>query len=193
MEQRHLITLSGKQYVTYEGLLDEAHRRGLRAIRTELVQAPAESNGWTAICRAEVELDGEPVRRFSGLGDANAQSVGRAIAPHILRMAETRAKARALRDAVNIGITAFEELGGNDTEQPLLAVARRSPERAQAQLAEVDAEMARTGIGAEAGRAYLREQFGKSSRLELTRGEMRLFLGHLRRLPNAEGPKAARQ
>ena len=51
---------------------------------------------------------------FSGYGDASAANVGRMIAPHIIRMAETRAVARALRLACNIGMTSREELGGSD-------------------------------------------------------------------------------
>jgi hypothetical protein len=51
---------------------------------------------------------------FTGLGDASPGSVTRMMAPHLLRMAETRAKARALRDAVNVGVTALEELGDDD-------------------------------------------------------------------------------
>src|ERR687898_241588 len=52
--------------------------------------------------------------KFGGIGDASPQNVNRAIAPHLIRMAETRAKARALRDAINVGVTAFEELGGEE-------------------------------------------------------------------------------
>jgi len=48
---------------------------------------------------------------FTGIGDANPANVNRKIAAHIIRMAETRGKARALRDAVNIGIVSLEELG----------------------------------------------------------------------------------
>jgi hypothetical protein len=48
---------------------------------------------------------------FAGIGDANPGNVNRRIAPHLIRMAETRAKARALKDSVNVGIVALEELG----------------------------------------------------------------------------------
>jgi hypothetical protein len=55
---------------------------------------------------------------FTGIGDANPSNVTRMMAPHLLRMAETRAKARALRDAVNVGVTALEELADADETLP---------------------------------------------------------------------------
>jgi hypothetical protein len=111
-----LITRQGKQYVLFQGLLDEAHSLGLKGIDTDLIQIPDESNGYVAIVKATAEMDDE--RRFSGIGDASPDNVGRNIAPHIIRMAETRAKARALRDAVNVGATALEELSDGDDAPP---------------------------------------------------------------------------
>lgn len=115
MREEFLITRQGKQFVLYAGLLDEAHQRGLRSIDTELIQTPGPDNGEVAICKAIVTM--EDGRTFSGIGDASPENVGRMIAPHTIRMAETRAKARALRDAINVSVTAFEELGGPDVIQ----------------------------------------------------------------------------
>lgn len=111
MKKEYIITRQGKDFVLYEGLLDEAHKQGLRRISTTLIQIPHEDNGHTAIVAAEVETERGV---FSGLGDASPSNVGRMIVPHIIRMSETRAKARALRDAVNIGVTAVEELADLD-------------------------------------------------------------------------------
>ena len=116
MRDEFMITRQGKQYVLFAGLLDEAHSLGLRGIDTDLIQVPDESNGNVAIVKAMAEM--EDGRRFSGIGDASPENVGRNIAPHLIRMAETRAKARALRDAVNIGATALEELSDGDDAPP---------------------------------------------------------------------------
>ena len=54
--------------------------------------------------------------KYSGIGDAATGNVARANIPRIIRRAETRAKARALRDAINVGVTALEELDGEPEE-----------------------------------------------------------------------------
>lgn len=127
-----MITRQGKQYVLFAGLLDEAHNRGLRGIDTELIQVPDEANGHVAVVKATVEM--EDGRTFSGIGDASPDNVGRNIVPHVIRMAETRAKARALRDAVNVGATALEELSDGDDAPPSQADYRRpTPVRQPAQ------------------------------------------------------------
>jgi hypothetical protein len=119
LRDEFLITRQGKQYVLFAGLLDEAHSRGLRGIDTELVQVPDDTNKHVAIVKATAEMDDG--RHFSGIGDASPENVGRNIAPHLIRMAETRAKARALRDAVNVGATALEELSDGDDAPPASA------------------------------------------------------------------------
>lgn len=111
MREEYMIERQGKKFVLYAGLLEEAHSRGLRSIETELLQVPGVENGEVAIARAVVRTE---EGKFTGIGDASPQNVGRAIVPHIIRMAETRAKARALRDAINVGVTALEELGDDD-------------------------------------------------------------------------------
>ena len=122
MREEYMIERQGKRFVLYAGLLEEAHARGLRSIETELLQVPGVENGEVAIARAVVRTE---EGKFSGIGDASPGNVSRAIAPHIIRMAETRAKARALRDAINIGVAALEELGDEEVA-PAPAPARET-------------------------------------------------------------------
>lgn len=199
MDKSHVINLQGKDFVTFEGLLNEAHKQGLRSIKTVIVQLPNMTNDNTAVVTAEVEFcdpNGE-VRTFTGIGDANPRNVSRGIIPHILRMAETRSKARALRDGTNIGMTAFEELiegelpqeigapKGDDQAEAFTQVKQREPLATKTQIETVTREMKRTGLTPEQGRDYLREHFNKISRTELTRTEIEQFLDWLRAKPAA--------
>lgn len=100
--------VESREVATYAGLLNRAHQEGLKRVLTELIQCPSAANGMTAISMAEVETEKGVFRDY---GDANPENVDSMIIPHIIRMSVTRAKARALRDAVNIGAVAIEELG----------------------------------------------------------------------------------
>ena len=92
-----------------------SHENGLKSIKTELVQVPSEANNRVAICVATVTMEKDGVERtFTGIGDAAPNNVAPAMQTCLIRMAETRSKARALRDAVNVGVAAFEELGDMD-------------------------------------------------------------------------------
>lgn len=120
MREEHFLNLRGKRYVLYEGLLDKAHEEGLHGIETELVQVPTEENRQTAIVKAKIIVErNSTYQTFTGYGDASPteEADSRRKGPAStapIRLAETRAKARALRDAVNVGTTSLEEIPEND-------------------------------------------------------------------------------
>jgi hypothetical protein len=115
INEKFIVNLKGKDFVTYEGLLDLAHQGELQEIKTELIQLPAKENGNQCIVKAVVI---GPNKHFEGYGDADPTNVNSMITRHIIRMAETRAKARALRDYTNVGMTAVEELGDVEEDKP---------------------------------------------------------------------------
>lgn len=115
INEKFIVNLKGKDFVTYEGLLDLAHQEGLVSIDVELLQIPSKENGDIAIAKAIAKTKD---RTFVDIGDAGPNSVNSMIKPHIIRMASTRAKARALRDLTNVGMTAIEELGDEEEDKP---------------------------------------------------------------------------
>lgn len=124
MKSQFLIDRNGKQFCLYAGLLDEAHAQGLKEIQTSLVQIPTNDNGNVAIVHATVVTERGT---YTGIGDASPQNVAKAMLTCLLRMAETRAKARALRDAVNVGVAALDELDGADDPTPTTDGGSRPP------------------------------------------------------------------
>jgi len=115
-----------KEVALYAGLLARAHDDGLKSVITELLQIPTKDNHMVAIAKAQVTTS---KGSFNGIGDACPENVNRKIVPHLIRMAETRAKARAMRDAVNIGMVCLEELGGDEGDSSMALDERGSDRR----------------------------------------------------------------
>lgn len=99
--------IHGREYTTLAGLLDKAHRDGLSSIETRVLSLPHENPLSIAIVQATVTTS---KGTFQAVGDACEENVGQGIEPHLVRMAETRAIARALRWATNSASTAEEEI-----------------------------------------------------------------------------------
>jgi hypothetical protein len=115
--REYVITQQGREYVLSDGLLHGLVQlsRGFYDLATEIVQLPTAENAQTAVVTAKVTVfdpeTGHVLRTATGIGDASPANVGRMVAIHCLRMAETRSVARALRHLLGVGLTALEELG----------------------------------------------------------------------------------
>ena len=112
LDDRFMTNIKGKDFVLYVGVLDLATQKGLLKLEVDLLQYPTKENGNEAICRAVAESKTGEV--FADIGDANPNNCHSMIAKHLIRMASTRAKGRALRDMCNIGIACLEELADFD-------------------------------------------------------------------------------
>ena len=112
LKEGFLKNIKGKDFVLYAGVLDLATQKGLLKLEVELLQFPTKENGNEAICHAVAE--GKNGEVFSDIGDSNPNNCTPMIAKHLIRMASTRAKGRALRDMCNIGIACLEELSDLD-------------------------------------------------------------------------------
>ena len=130
IDPKWIINRQGKDMVLFVGLVHHAHQNmGLCGTQTDLVQSPTKDNGMTAIVTCTAQFyrmqDNEAVApmlmEFSGIGDANPENVGKQIVPHIIRMAETRAIARALRVGTDIAYTCDVEFGEEEKPKEKMA------------------------------------------------------------------------
>ena len=114
---QYLQLIDGKPFVKYAGLLTMAHAQGLQQLEARFTGV----SDMLAVAQATATFrDG---RRFTESGEATPENVGSQVRPHFARVALTRAKARCLRDALNIALCAVEELGGESSDGAL----RRPP------------------------------------------------------------------
>jgi hypothetical protein len=105
IDPRHVVTIQGKPFIKYAGLLQMASGAGLQSLTAHWTYNDPELSLAHAVATFQ---DG---RRFEESADSTPANVGTKVALHFRRLSLTRAKARALRDALNVDLVALEELG----------------------------------------------------------------------------------
>lgn len=114
---------SGKasEAITSEGLRILANIKGIKSLTTEILQYPNKENAGVCIMKATlVGYDIDPKTDelievlYTSIGDANQSNTNKMVAPHFIRMAETRAISRALKLYTNTGLVSIEELYDED-------------------------------------------------------------------------------
>ena len=99
-----LTEIHGKQFVQYAGLLAMAHERGLVSLSAHFISVT------DTLALAEAEATFADGKTYSECADSTPQNVGPTVRAHFPRIALTRAKARCLRDALNISVCSVEEM-----------------------------------------------------------------------------------
>lgn len=109
-DKKDIVNISGKDFMTYEGLLKKAHIKdpNFSMVILESFVSEDMKRAW-----CKIRLTSGPVesfQTFDGFGSSTPDNTGTMTQSHPVEMAHTRAKGRALRDFLNIGLTMAEEL-----------------------------------------------------------------------------------
>lgn len=172
--------LPPKEFVLYEGLKAIAMKKGIKSLKTEIIQYPNASNQNTAIVIANLVGYGwdhvenkMTTVEFSEIGDCSPASASHpALAVHSIRIASTRAIARTFRLYTNIGYTAFEELG-NTIEERNIPV---TEEQINALNKLVNSYKTEQYKASHIAREICQEHFGTNNPRSITSGQFEAFL-----------------
>lgn len=100
--------IKNRPYLPYAALLDIAHADGLQSISAEFITVTE------SLATAKATVKFKDGRIFTESGEATPTNVTSYVRPAFARMALTRAKGRALRDALNVDLMTAEELSDTD-------------------------------------------------------------------------------
>lgn len=114
---KYVISIKGKDAILADGLKKLAHLKGIKSLKSNIVQFPNQENN--NLCIVETELVGydyNPITdkveevTYKAIGDASPNNCTPLVKPAFVRMAETRSVARVLKNYTNVGIVAVDEL-----------------------------------------------------------------------------------
>lgn len=165
----HIVMIKGTPAITYAGILDCAHQLGLKSLTIEVLYLEEDRAAFLATATM---LDGGI---FSDIGDATPNNVAPIVKPHFIRVASTRAKARALKTATNISMVTAEELGDHGETPEVSASSRPVPTMVPSAgdpRARIEAAMMQAGKTVDEIEHYIaiiKKRYGVRLELELPR------------------------
>lgn len=186
----HVINIKGKEAVTANGLIILGHEKGIKSLKTKVLQFPNKDNDQTCIVEATVVGYGfDPIQdkvvevEFTSIGDANPKNCSAMVAASFIRMAETRAIGRVLRNYTDIGMLCSDELNGAVEEQVTLIQ--------PGQINEIAALMKEKGLTKEQTRKIMVDATGKEDLRGLSETEAKAFIEKLKKHQVTQGQDAA--
>lgn len=166
-KSKFIVNIKGKEAVLAEGIKVLAHEKGIKKLNARIVQFPNKDNDNMCIVEAHlVGYDWDPVEKkvteveYTAIGDASPRNCTSMVSAAFIRMAETRAISRVLKNYTNIGMVAFEELSSATEEVVEMINAN--------QINEIAALMKQRSITKEVGRQMMIETCGKDNLRGLT-------------------------
>lgn len=106
IDQRFIVNIQGKEFITYNGLLAYAEKKG--GIEKKEILNLRESDDWKS-ASATVQITMKDGRIFQDVGTCTPKNV-KAVDTYPTELAVTRAYARALRTGLNVDYCSKEEI-----------------------------------------------------------------------------------
>lgn len=115
LTEEELKTKDGKEFVYLRGLERLARARGVTSKAVKVHTSPTVDN---PIAVVSVEYTFKDGATWSSVADCTVKSAKEGFGKYLTAMAESRAKARALRDAFGISLCSVEEIGTPSAQEP---------------------------------------------------------------------------
>ena len=117
-KKKFVCNIKGKDTIKVDGLVVLAHEKGIKKMKTKVVQFPTQENQWTCIASTTVIGYGyNPITQkveeveFEDFADANPNNCTTMTKASYIRMASTRSIGRVLRKYTDIDMVTSEEIG----------------------------------------------------------------------------------